>query len=121
MGKEDNRRHFTREFKVNAVQLVTEKGMPVGKVAQELDIHPNLLHLWRRRLLEEGDKAFVGRGRVKPENAEIRQLRKALEKSEGREGHFKKSLGRILQTKQMTYGFMEEHRATYKIAKMCAC
>jgi transposase-like protein len=25
--------------------LVTEKGMPVGKVARELDIHPNLLHL----------------------------------------------------------------------------
>ena len=47
MGKEDKRRYFTREFKVNAVQLVTEKGLPVGKVAQELDIHPNLLHLWR--------------------------------------------------------------------------
>jgi transposase-like protein len=54
--------------------------MPVGKVAQELDFHPNLLHLWRRRMLTEGDKAFVGRGRVKPENTEIRQLRKALEK-----------------------------------------
>ena len=40
MGKEDKRRYFTREFKVNAVQLVTEKGLPVGKVAQELDIHP---------------------------------------------------------------------------------
>jgi transposase-like protein len=25
--------------------LVTEKGMPVDKVARELDIHPNLLHL----------------------------------------------------------------------------
>jgi len=43
MGKEDKRRHFTSEFKRNAVQLVTEKGMPVGKVARELDIHPNLL------------------------------------------------------------------------------
>ncbi len=48
MGKEDKRRHFTREFKREAVQLVTEKGMPVGKVARDLDIHPNLLHLWRR-------------------------------------------------------------------------
>ena len=45
MGKEDNRRHFTREFKRDAVQLVTEKGTPVGKVARDLDIHPNLLHL----------------------------------------------------------------------------
>jgi transposase len=92
MGKEDKRRHFTREFKVNAVQLVTEKGMPVGKVAQELDIHPNLLHLWRRRLLEEGVKAFVGRGRVKPENAEVRQLRKALKKMKEERDILKKAL-----------------------------
>ena len=92
MGKEDKRRHFTRAFKVNAVQLVTEKGMRVGKVAQELDIHPNLLHLWRRRMLAEGDKAFVGRGRVKPQNAEIRQLRKALEKVREERGILKKAL-----------------------------
>jgi transposase len=72
--------------------LVTEKGMPVGKVAQELDNHPNLLHLWRRRLLEEGDKAFVGRGRVKPENAEIRRLRKALEKVREERDILKKAL-----------------------------
>jgi transposase len=92
MGKEDKRRHFTRAFKVNAVQLVTEKGMRVGKVAQELDIHPNLLHLWRRSMLAEGDKAFVGRGRVKPQNAEIRQLRKALEKVREERGILKKAL-----------------------------
>jgi len=76
MGKEDKRRHFTREFKRDAVQLVTDKGMPVGKVARDLDIHPNLLHLWRRKFLAEGDKAFVGKGRVKPEEAEIKKLRK---------------------------------------------
>ena len=55
MGKEDNRRHFTAESKRNAVQLVTEKGMPVGKTDRELDIHPNLLHIWRRPFLKEGD------------------------------------------------------------------
>ena len=43
MGEEN--RHFSREFKRDAVLLVTEKRMPVGKVARELDIHPNLLHL----------------------------------------------------------------------------
>lgn len=80
MGKEDKRRHFSREFKRDAVQLVTERGMPVGKVAWELDIHPNLLHIWRRRFLAEGDKAFVGKGRVRPEEAEMKRLRKELGK-----------------------------------------
>ena len=61
MGEKN--RHFSREFKRDAVQLVTEKGMPVGKVARELDIHPNLLHLWRRRFLAKGDKGCALQGR----------------------------------------------------------
>jgi transposase len=92
MGKEDKRRHFTREFKRDAVQLVTEKGMPVGKVARELDIHPNLLHIWRRKFLAEGDKAFVGKGRVRPEEAETKRLRKELEKVREERDILKKAL-----------------------------
>ncbi len=90
MGEE--RRYFSREFKRDAVQLVTEKGMPVGKVARELDIHPNLLHLWRRRFLAQGDKAFVGRGCVRPEEAEMRALRKQLEKVRQERDILKKAL-----------------------------
>ena len=92
MGKEEKHRHFTREFKLTAVRLVTEKGMPVGKVARDLDIHPNLLHLWRRKFLKEGDKAFTGKGRVKPENAETRKLRKDLEKVREQRDILKKAL-----------------------------
>jgi transposase-like protein len=33
MKKGQIHRHFNREFKLGAVQLVTEKGMPVGTVA----------------------------------------------------------------------------------------
>ncbi len=84
-------RHFTREFKQNAVQLVTEKGMPVRKVARELEIHPNLLHIWKRKFLTQGDKAF-SKGRVKPEQAEIRQLRKQLEKVKEERDILKKAL-----------------------------
>ncbi len=92
MGKEDKRRHFTREFKMNAVELVTEKAMPVGKVARELDVHPNLLHLWRRSLLKEGDKAFVGKGHARLEGAEIKRLRKELEKVKEERDILKKAL-----------------------------
>ena len=88
----EKHRHFSCEFKRDAVQWVTERGMPVGKVARELDIHPNLLHLWRRRFLAKGDKAFVGKGRVTPEEAEIKGLRKELEKMEEERDILKKAL-----------------------------
>jgi len=90
MGEKN--RHFSREFKRDAVQLVTEKGMPVSKVARELDIHPNLLHLWRRRFLAQGDKAFIGKGCVRSEEAEIKGLRKELEKVKEERDILKKAL-----------------------------
>jgi transposase len=92
MGKGEKLRHFSREFKKDAVQLVTEKGMPVGKVARELDIHLNLLHIWKRRFLKEGDKAFVGKGCIKPEEAEMKRLRKKLEKVKEERDILKKAL-----------------------------
>ena len=85
-------RHFSREFKRDAVQLVTEKGMPVRKVARELDIHPNLLHIWKRKFLAQGDKAFTGKGRVKPEQVEMRRLRKQLENVREQRDILKKAL-----------------------------
>lgn len=78
MGEKN--RHFSREFKINAVQLVTEKKMTVRQVAEELDIHPNLLQIWKGRFLKEGEKAFHGKGQIAPEKAELRKLRKELEK-----------------------------------------
>jgi len=85
-------RHFSREFKRDAVQLVTEKRMPVRKVARELDIHPNLLHIWKREFLAQGDKAFSGKGRIKPEQADMRRLRKQLEKVKEERDILKKAL-----------------------------
>ena len=42
-----------------------------------------------------------------------------IRKGEGAEGYFKKSLDRILQTRQMKYKFMAEHRELYKLKSMC--
>ena len=92
MGMGEKHRHFSREFKREAVQLVTERSMPVGKVARELDIHPNLLHLWRRQFLAKGDKAFTGKGLIPPEKAEIRRLQKELERVREERDILKKAL-----------------------------
>ncbi len=89
----NNRREFSEEFKRNAVQLVVEKGIPVRKVAHDLDVHPNLIHQWRRLYQADGDKAFAGKGTVKPESAEIRRLQKELEEIKEERDILKKALG----------------------------
>jgi transposase len=85
-------RYFTDEFKHNAVQMVLEKGMPVRKVARDLDIHPNLLHQWRRKFVEDGTDAFVGKGHLRPQEAELRRLQKELEEVKEERDILKKAL-----------------------------
>lgn len=98
MGKLN--RYFTREFKINAVQLVTEKKMSVRKVADELDIHPNLLSIWKGKYLKEGENAFKGRGRISPEKAELRKLRKELDRVKEERDILKKALDAFSTRKQ---------------------
>ena len=85
-------RHFSREFKVNAVQLVIEKKMSLRQVAEDLDIHPNLLQIWKGKYLKDGEKAFSGKGKVSPEKAELRRMRKDLEKVKEERDILKKAL-----------------------------
>jgi transposase len=93
-------RYFSREFKLNAVQLVTEKKMSVRNVAEELNIHPNLLSVWKSKYLKEGEKAFHGRGRISPEKAELRKLRKDLEKVTEERDILKKALAVFSKAKR---------------------
>ena len=90
MGKIN--RYFSREFKINAVQLVTENKMTVRQVAEELDIHPTLLSIWKGKYLKLGENAFKQKGRISPEQAEIRKLRKELEKVKEEREILKKAL-----------------------------
>ncbi len=63
------------------------------KEARDLDIHPNLVHQWRRLFQAEGDGAFVGTGNLKPEAAEVKRLQKELEEVKEKRDILKKALG----------------------------
>jgi len=73
------RRTFDKEFKKEAARLVTEGGRKVSEVARDLDIHPNVIHRWKREYLGDIEDAFPGKGRMKPEEEEeMRELKKTL-------------------------------------------
>ena len=72
------RRTFDREFKIEAVRLVTEKGRSVAEVARNLGIHPNSLSNWKRDFLADKENSFPGKGNLKPEDEEIRRLKREL-------------------------------------------
>lgn len=74
------RRQFSREFKVEAVKLVTERGVAVSRAARELDVHEPRLRAWMKELTADPLQAFPGKGVMKPEQAEVERLRKEVAK-----------------------------------------
>ena len=74
----DKRRKFSREFKIEAVRLVTEGGQAIAETARELGINANLLGRWKQELTENADEAFPGKGRMKPLEEAVRRLQREL-------------------------------------------
>ena len=69
------RRTYTREFKVEAVKLVTQQGYSVAEAARSLGVHQTLLRSWKQALQAQGDQAFPGHGKLSPFEEELRRLR----------------------------------------------
>ncbi len=74
MGR--SRRSFTKEFKVEAVRLLTEGGRSLAQVARELGIRDTVLGRWKQELVESPEGAFPGHGQGNPAAEELRQLRR---------------------------------------------
>jgi transposase len=71
------RRKFSREFKVEAVKLVKERGMSVAQAGRDLDVHENVLRKWVKEFGVDPAQAFR-HGQMKPELQEIERLRREV-------------------------------------------
>ena len=86
------RKTYTREFKIEAVQLSEESERPIIDVANDLGIHPNTLYKWRTQLLEDGEEAFPGHGKMKASDEEVRRLRRELARAREERDILKKAI-----------------------------
>lgn len=71
MGK---RNRYSREFKINAVKMVTEQGKTATEVERELDLSKNSIYNWKRKYLDDPEESFTGNGKLKSKDDYIRQL-----------------------------------------------
>ena len=74
------RRQFTREFKIEAVRLVRERGVSVAQASRDLGVHENVIRKWMKEFDADPDQAFPGQGHMKPEQAELERLRREVQK-----------------------------------------
>lgn len=85
------RRQFTREFKIEAVRLVRDRGVAVAQAARDLDVHENVLRKWIKQFQSDPIQAFPGQGTMKPEQAEIERLRREVQKLKAERDILKKA------------------------------
>ena len=66
------RRNYTKEFKEEAVRLITEEGYSYAEAGRNLGVYPNLLSRWKR----EFEGVEINPGSAAAMQAELKRLRK---------------------------------------------
>jgi len=69
------RKKYTREFKQDAIRLVTEQGYKQTEAAKNLGIDRSMLVRWMREFRADESEAFRGNGKLTAEQEELRRLR----------------------------------------------
>ena len=72
------RKKYSREFKVEAVNLVRDRGVSIVQAARDLEVNHNMLRRWLKEVDADPKHAFPGLGQMKPEQFEIDRLRKEV-------------------------------------------
>jgi len=70
------RKKYSKQFRIDAVKLVTEQGYKVSEAARSPGIHEGVLRRWKKQLVDDDATAFPGHGKMGPEKEELIRLRK---------------------------------------------
>jgi transposase-like protein len=85
------RRKFTREFKLEAVRLIKERGVSYAQASQDLGVHQSQLRDWAKKFADDPQHAFPGHGQMKPEQLEIARLKREVIKLKAERDILKKA------------------------------
>lgn len=74
------RKRIDEEFKIEAVRLASEQGNTQAGIERDLGISQGIISRWKRELFKDGEQAFPGKGRLKPDDDELRRLKRENER-----------------------------------------
>jgi transposase-like protein len=88
-----HRRHFDRDFKLDAVKLVNSGRRPLTEVARDLGVRSDLLRKWKGQFDKQAARAaFPVNPDKTPEQVELDALKKTLARVEEEREILKKAL-----------------------------
>ena len=113
------RRKFTREFKLEAVRLIKERGVSYAQASHDLSVHQSQLRSWVKALADDPHHAFPGQGQMKPEQLEIAQLKREVIRLKAERDILKKSRGLLREGIDMKFAFIAKHRGIWPAGWLC--
>ncbi len=87
----NRRKKYDRQFRLEAIRLASESGVTNGSVERDLGLYQGAISHWKKELGKDPANAFPGLGRLKPEQEEIRCLRRELERTKRERDILKKA------------------------------
>jgi len=69
------RKKYSKEFKLDAVSLVTDQGYSRAEAARSLGLNANMLCRWVQEEQSGDGQAFRGNGKLTPDQEEISKLK----------------------------------------------
>jgi len=76
------RKRYSKEFKLDAVSLITEQNYTRADAARSLSVPANMLSRWVKELQSQDGQAFRGNGKLTPEQEENRKLKARVKRLE---------------------------------------
>ena len=86
------RASYSREFKLEAVGLITKKGYSIAEASRNLGIEYSVLRRWKIQLADDPQNAFPGKGKLKAPDEESRRIKRELERVKEERDILKKAL-----------------------------
>jgi transposase-like protein len=79
-----SRKHYSSVQKVEILREHLENGVSLGDLARRYDIHPNMIHRWKKQLFENALEIFSQKhkGPLSAENRKIEQLEDKLKEKD---------------------------------------
>lgn len=87
-----NKKSFTPEYKKEIVKLVTERGKKASEVAEDIGVTAASIRRWVKQYSDHGEDAFPAKGNLKPEDAELKEMKKKLRDLEEENAILKKAM-----------------------------
>ena len=93
-------RKYTKNFKIEVCKLIIEDNIKLQVVADKFSLNQVMVYRWVDEYQTYGDDAFVGKGRLKPEDAKLKKLQQENEKLRQENEILKKAAAYFAKVKQ---------------------